>query len=131
MNIVHAKQLVTVAGPKRARRGAEMRQLEIIEDGAVCMRGEVIEWVGKTDDLPDRHAPEFDASGKVVLPGFVDSHTHAVFAGSRLDEFEWRIQGASYMEILARGGGILSTVDSVRKSRDLRVQLADRFFEYG
>src|SRR5437867_2604645 len=131
MNIIHAKQLVTLAGPKRARRGAELRQLEIIEDGAVTILDGAIVWVGRTEDLPDRDAHEFDASGKVVLPGFVDSHTHAVFAGSRVDEFEWRIEGAPYMEILARGGGILSSVRSVRESRELRVQLADRFFEYG
>ena len=131
MNIVHAKQLVTLAGPNRARRGAEMRQLEIIEDGAVAVRDGVIVWVGQTSDLPDREPHEFDVSGKVVLPGFVDSHTHAVFAASRVDEFEWHIEGAPYMEILARGGGILSSVRSVRESRELRVQLADRFFEYG
>src|SRR5438034_3801160 len=131
MNIVHATQLVTVAGPRRARRGAEMRQLGIIEDGAVCIRDGVIEWVGKTGDIPDRQSPEFDASGKVVLPGFVDSHTHAVFSGSRLDEFEWRIQGTPYMEILARGGGILSSVKAARESPALRVRFAEQFFKNG
>jgi imidazolonepropionase len=131
VNIVHAGQLLTLAGPNRARRGVEMRQLHIIEDGAVTMRGGKIEWVGKTDDLPNRNAPEFDASGKVVMPGFVDSHTHAVFTGSRVDEFERRIEGTPYMDILARGGGILSTVRSVRDSQNLTVQLADRFFEHG
>jgi imidazolonepropionase len=75
--------------------------------------------------------PEFDASGKVVLPGFVDSHTHAVFARTRADEFEWRIQGTPYMEILARGGGILSSVKAARETSELHVQLADRFLEHG
>src|SRR4030095_8439109 len=92
--------------------------------------GEIV-WVGPTDQLPDRRGPEFDASGRVVLPGFVDSHTHAVFAGNRVDEFEWRIKGASYMDILTRGGGIHSTVKAVCGAPELRIQLANRFLEYG
>src|SRR5712692_2305962 len=95
------------------------------------MRDGLIHWVGPTDQLRDKNAAEFDASGKVVLPGFVDSHTHAVFARTRADEFEWRIQGTPYMEILARGGGILSSVDGVRRASTLGVQFADRFLEYG
>jgi imidazolonepropionase len=131
LNIVHARQLVTVAGPLRARRGSELRALGIITDGAVMIRDGLIQWVGPTDQLPDRKAPEFDASGKIVLPGFVDSHTHAVFAGWRADEFEWRIEGTPYMRILERGGGILSSVKAVRETPDLRVRYAGRFFEYG
>src|SRR5438552_1381032 len=115
LNLIHAAQLVTVAGGARPRRGAELRELGIIHDGAVAIRSGRIEWTGPTDQLPDRSAAEFDASGKIVLPGFVDSHTHAVFARTRADEFEWRIQGASYMDILSRGGGILSSVDAVRR----------------
>src|SRR3989442_1887684 len=99
-NIIHARQLITVRGPSRARRGAELGELGIIDDGAVAIRDGRIEWVGPTDQLPDRSAPEFDAAGKIILPGFVDSHTHAVFARSRPDEFEWRIQGTPYIEIL-------------------------------
>jgi imidazolonepropionase len=131
MNIVNAKQLVTVAGPNRARRGTELCELGIIEDGAVAIRDGRIAWVGRTADLPERDRRDFDASGKVVLPGFVDSHTHAVFAANRVDEFEWRIEGTPYMEILARGGGILSSVHSVREAHELGIQLADRFLEYG
>jgi imidazolonepropionase len=131
LNIVHATQLVTVAGPSRARRGTELRELGIIKDGAVAIRDGVIEWVGPTDRLPGTSAPEFDASGKVVLPGFVDSHTHSIFARTRADEFEWRIQGTPYMEILARGGGILSSVQGVRGASMVRVQFAARFLEYG
>jgi len=108
-----------------------MKELGIIEDGAVSIRDGEIAWVGPTDQLPDKSGPAFDASGKVVLPGFVDSHTHAVFAGTRADEFEWRIQGDSYMEILARGGGILSSVKAVRHERDLKVRFAQRFLEHG
>ncbi len=115
----------------RARRGPEMRQVSIIEDGAVSIRDGEITWVGPTDQLRDASGPEFDASGKVVLPGFVDSHTHAVFAGSRADEFESHIKGTPYMELLARGGGILATVKAVRETADLQVRFADRFLEYG
>jgi len=131
LNIIHASQLVTVRGPLRARRGLELRDLGIIRDGAVTIRNGIIEWIGATDELPDKAAPEFDASGKVVLPGFIDSHTHAVFARTRTDEFEWRIQGTPYMEILARGGGILSSVKATRDAPALHVQLAERFFEHG
>jgi imidazolonepropionase len=131
MNIIHARQLLTLAGPNRARRGKEMRDLSIIEDGAIVTRDGQIVWTGNTKDLPQNDAPVFDASNKVILPGFVDSHTHAVFVRPRADEFEWRIEGTPYMEILARGGGILSTVRTVRESTDLGIRFADRFFEYG
>jgi len=131
LNIVHARQLLTLAGTPGPRRGKALRELSIIKDGAVSIRNGTIEWTGPTDQLPDKTKPEFDATGKVILPGFVDSHTHAVFARSRADEFEWRIDGTPYMDILARGGGILSSVKSVRETTDLRVQLAERFFEYG
>lgn len=113
------------------RRGRELNEPGIVNDGAIAIRDGVIQWVGPTDRLPDRRVPEFDASGKVVLPGFVDSHTHAVFVRTRADEFEWRIQGTPYMDILARGGGILSSVKAVREAAELRVQFADRFPEFG
>lgn len=122
---------MTVSGPPRARRGPELRELGIIPDGAIAIRDGIIQWVGPTDRLPDKSAPEFDASGKVLLPGFVDSHTHAVFAGTRAEEFEWRIEGTPYMDILARGGGILSSVKAVRETPVVFVQFAERFFEFG
>jgi len=131
LNILHARQLLTIAGPARARRGPELRELGIIQDGAIAIRDGVIEWVGPTDKLHDRTAPEFDASGKVVLPGFVDSHTHAVFASTRGDEFEWGLQGVRYMDILAGGGGILSSVNAGRQSPALRVRFADQFLKHG
>jgi imidazolonepropionase len=108
-----------------------MRQLRIVEDGAIVVRDGKIVWVGPTRDLPETAGETYDASNKVVLPGFVDSHTHAVFVKPRADEFEWRIEGTPYMEILARGGGILSTVRTVCDCQDLNIRLADRFFEYG
>jgi imidazolonepropionase len=131
VNIIHAAQLVTVRGSASARRGAALSDLGIIPDGAVAIRDGLIQWVGPTDQLPDKNAPEFDAAGKIVLPGFVDSHTHAVFARTRADEFEWRIQGMPYMEILARGGGILSSAKAIREAHELHVQYADRFLEHG
>ena len=131
LNIIHADQLVTVRGTASPRRGPALRELGIIPDGAVAIRDGLIQWVGPTDQLPDKTAPEFDATGKIVLPGFVDSHTHAVFARTRADEFEWRIQGTPYMEILARGGGILSSAKAIREAPELRVQFADRFLKHG
>lgn len=108
-----------------------MSELNVIQDGAVSIQDGEIAWVGPTDELRGKSGPDFDASGKVVLPGFVDSHTHAVFAGTRADEFEWRIKGDSYMEVLARGGGILSSVKAVRDAEALQIRFADRFLEYG
>jgi imidazolonepropionase len=131
LNVIHAAQLLTLQGSAAPRRGAALSELSVIKDGAISIRDGEIQWVGPTDQIPDKTAPEFDASGKVVLPGFVDSHTHAVFARTRADEFEWRIQGTPYMDILARGGGILSSVDAVRAARELHVQSARKFFEYG
>ena len=87
-----------------------------IADGALVCRDGRIDWVGPTADLPPLppDAEVIDATGQVVLPGFVDSHTHLLFAGSREDEFEQRLQGLSYQEIAARGGGINATVRRVR-----------------
>ncbi len=131
LNIIHARQLLTLRGPARARRGSDLEELGIIQDGAIAIRDGTVHWTGPTDQLPDKTAPEYDASGKVVMPGFVDSHTHAVFAGTRAEEFESRLRGTPYMDILARGGGILSSVRAVRGARNLHVQFADRFLEYG
>jgi len=90
--------------------------LGIIEDAAVVVAGERIAWVGMTDDLPDdvEAIQTIDAGGAAIVPGFVDAHTHAVFAGDRSDEFALRMSGASYEEILTAGGGIYSTVAETR-----------------
>jgi imidazolonepropionase len=88
-------------------------------DGTVIIRDGIIAWVGPAADMPavgQEEARWINAVGKVVLPGFVDSHTHLLFAGSRVDEFEQRLRGMSYQEITARGGGILSTVCRVRQA---------------
>ena len=115
--IVNCSQVVTLAGPARPRVGAEMRQLGIVAPGAVFVRDGLIEQVGAPahiDKLIDANCEVVDAGGRIVLPGFVDAHTHPVFAGTRVDEFEERIKGVTYQEIAARGGGIQSTVNRTR-----------------
>ncbi len=125
--LLHAAQLVTLAGPKRARVGAEMRELSILPDGGMLIRNGVIEAIGSSVEI-ERAAPAdaeiVDAGGRVVLPGFVDAHTHPVFAGNRVDEFERRARGASYEEIAASGGGIHSTMRKTRTASEeqLRAQ---------
>ena len=116
--IVHAAELVTLRGPwVRARRGQEMRDLGIVPDGAVYVEGGRVREVGDSRDvlrLRGDVKDVIDATGKVVLPGFVDAHTHAAFAGSRHGELAWKAEGLSYREIAARGGGILKTVRDTR-----------------
>ncbi len=111
-----ASQLLTLSGGPQ--RGQALGQLNIIADGAVLIRGETIAAVGRTADLRAAYPgePALDAGGKVVLPGFVDPHTHLVWAGDRAAEFELRLQGRTYLEILAAGGGILSTVRATRQA---------------
>lgn len=115
--IIHsASQLVTVAGDG-PKRGAAQGELGILENGALLARAGQIVAVGNTPDILAAAAPDtrlMDASGKVVLPGFVDAHTHVVFAGDRAAEFELRLQGATYLELLKAGGGIMNTVRATR-----------------
>ncbi len=118
--VENASELLTLVGsPTGPRRGAALSDLGAIRDGAVAARDGQVVAVGTTDEVRARVEMEpgsvvVDASGRVVLPGFVDPHTHLVFAGSRVDEFEMRLRGASYHEIAAAGGGILSTVEATR-----------------
>jgi imidazolonepropionase len=114
MLIHNISQLLTLKGGPQ--RGKELGTLGIIENGAVLVRGETIVEVGTESELFDRYPGEhrLDANGKVVLPGFVDPHTHLVWAGDRAAEFEMRLEGKTYMEIMAAGGGILSTVTATR-----------------
>ena len=109
-------QLVTCASGTKPKRGAAMRDVGLIENGAVAVVRGQIAAVGTSDEISNVYAASdtIDATGKVVCPGFVDPHTHIVWAGDRLDEFELKIKGADYLEILAAGGGILSTVAKTR-----------------
>jgi imidazolonepropionase len=109
-----ASQLLTLSGG--VQRGAALGALHLIEDGAVAIAGDLIVAVGASSDLRAAFAPRstLDASRKVVMPGFVDPHTHLIWAGDRANEFEMRLAGKSYMEIMNAGGGIMSTVRQTR-----------------
>jgi imidazolonepropionase len=115
--VVNCSQLVTLAGPDRPRVGSELRELGIIPNGGMFVRDGVIESVSSRDEIElliEGDTEVVDALGKVVLPGFVDAHTHPVFGGTRVSEFEERSKGVTYEEIAARGGGIQSTVNATR-----------------
>lgn len=108
--------IVTPTG-KTARKGKEMAQLTVIHDAEVEITDGKITYAGKQRNLSDdNHGYTIDAENNVVLPGFVDSHTHLVFGGYRPEEFIWRVNGESYMSIMNRGGGIASTVNATRKA---------------
>lgn len=132
--VINCKQLVTLAGPPRPRTGAEMRGLSIISDGAMLVLNERIERVGtrrQIEPFIGAKCTVVDAGGRIVLPGFVDAHTHPVFAGIRANEFEERAEGASYQEIAARGGGIKSTVRATQAATlDELVQAGSRYAEW-
>lgn len=121
--IRNAAQIVT--GVKNDRRYGQA-SLQVIENGAIAIAGDRIVWVGSDARLsevcPDKNdAQTLDASGCVVCPGFIDCHTHTVFGGTREEEFELRIRGASYLEIAARGGGIASTVRATRSANEFEL----------
>src|ERR1035437_1558749 len=116
MLIHSASQLLTLAdGPQR---GHMLGRLGLLENGAVLVRDKTILAVGSTADLLRAYPDEarLDAGGCTVLPGFVDPHTHVLWAGDRAAEFEMKMAGAKYMEILAAGGGIISTVRRTRQA---------------
>jgi imidazolonepropionase len=119
MLIYNAKQLLTLAGGPQ--RGKRLGELGLIEEGAVLVRDGIIQVVGKMDDLLERFPNEerFNAAGHVVMPGLVDPHTHLIFMGNRALEFEMRLEGKSYQEIMAAGGGIVNTV---RMTRDASLE---------
>ncbi len=109
-------QLVTVAAHvKPYKAGTDMRELHVIENGAVLIENGIIRTVGSTAEIsPPNNIDVLDADGRIALPGFVDSHTHTVFAGSRENEFAMRAEGKSYQEIATSGGGIISTMTATR-----------------
>lgn len=112
-------RIVTPLGTS-ARCGSSMQDLSIMEDSAVIIRDEVIERVMPMSEFNDSEKDSvqdcMDACGRVLMPGFVDSHTHLIFGGYRPDEFEWRLKGDTYMSIMERGGGIQSTVNATRNA---------------
>ena len=116
MLIHSATQLLTIAGGPQ--RGRDLGKLGIIEDGALIVRDEKILDIGKTSEMREKYPeePTLDASGSVLMPGFVDPHTHVIWGGDRAKEFEMRLEGAHYLDILKAGGGILSTVRETRKA---------------
>jgi len=136
MLIHSASQLLTIPGP--AQRGHALGNLGIIEDGAVLIENERISAVGHSDELRSAfpHEEQFSANGRVIMPGFVDPHTHLVWAGDRAAEFEMRLQGKTYLEIMEAGGGIVSTVRKTRQAsieqllKETRPRL-QRMFAYG
>ncbi len=137
--LIHsAAELVTVAAHgARVKTGADMRELHIIPDGAVGITDGRIAWVGNSSEVSEKDASDvIDARGRTVLPGFVDSHTHLVFAGNREHDFARRIAGATYAEIAAAGGGINTTVKATRAASlvellDLALNRLDSCLQHG
>ncbi len=130
MLITKAAQLVTCASGSVPKRGHAMRDVAIVEDGAIAIKDSKIVAIGPSADIQAQYDARetLNARGKAVCPGFVDPHTHVVYGGNRIDEFELRIQGKSYMDIMAAGGGIVSTMRATRSLSvdELAQQAADR-----
>ncbi len=125
--IKNAAELVTCkGGPKH---GKNMSEIGMIHDGCVVVEDGIITEVGTTDEVLSKYNTDdckvIDASGRAVLPGFIDSHTHLIFGGYRADEFSWRMRGDTYMSIMERGGGITSSVRATRNTS------LDEFVETG
>jgi imidazolonepropionase len=118
--VLHASQLVTLSGPKRPRVGKEFSALGIIHNGGMLVRDGKIERVGPSGEIEKNvgDAEVVDAGGRVVMPGFIDAHTHLIFAENRLDDFERRARGETYEQIAKAGGGIWSTVEKTRAASE-------------
>ncbi len=114
--IKNANELITLKGPNKPRIKEEMNSLSIIKNGSIAIKDGIVLETGK--NLNYKAKKIIDASGKVAMPGFVDPHTHLVFAGSREFELDWKLKGLTYMEILKKGGGILYTVEETRKAKE-------------
>jgi len=117
--VAHAAELVTTAGKStRPASGCKQGDILVIPDGAVAIERGTIVQIGRSGEILSRYRSKhvIEAARKTALPGLVDPHTHLVFAGSRDREFEMKLAGKSYMEILAAGGGILNTVAETRKT---------------
>lgn len=125
-----ARQLLTLRGPSEPRRGFALNELGLIEDGAVLIRDGLIASVGpsrRVENLSEaRRAEEIDATGRVVMPGFVDSHTHLVCGPSRLTEYEMWLAGADQDEVARAGGGPLALMRAIRSTSSRRLELEAR-----
>lgn len=138
--IIHANELVTCSGYEGKFGVEAMNDIGVIKDGAVAMVNGLITCVGTTEDVLSQINEEdyamIDATGKTVLPGFVDSHTHFIFGGDRADEYDWRLRGLSYVEIMERGGGIINSVTgtdqaSLEELVDLGLKRLDSMLSFG
>ena len=120
LNVIHAAALARIKDRGGPRRGPEQRLLDLVRDGAVAIRDGVIVSVGTTETVLREVGPALtiDAEGKTVIPGFVEAHSHPLFAGARAQEYLRRIQGVSRQEILDSGGGILAAVTATRAASD-------------
>ncbi len=129
--IIDNTTIVTPLG-NRALKGEEMKNLSILPGGAIVIEDGIIAYCGKASEIPRRYLdspfPLINVDGRVSLPGFVDSHTHLIFGGYRPDEFSWRMKGATYMEIMQKGGGIQSTVNSTRDASTEELEKKARWF---
>lgn len=114
--LIHSAAQVVTCASDAPKRGAAMQDVGLVSDGAVVVKDGRILAIGPTESIRERYAARqtINASDKAIMPGFVDPHTHVVYAGDRIDEFEQRIRGATYMEIMAAGGGIVSTMRATR-----------------
>lgn len=110
-------QLATARGAG-AKRGSQMRELTVIENAAIAITGDRFAWVGSAGEWSGTAARTVDLGGRAVVPGLVDPHTHAVWAGDRLGDFDKRTSGVSYEQILASGGGIWSTIRATTAASD-------------
>jgi imidazolonepropionase len=131
--------LITISQKPDARGNIHesMNELSIIHDAAMIFT-DTFEWIGKESEIPTEYIIDqvIDANGRAIIPGFVDSHTHCVFAGNRSNEFARRLRGITYQQIASEGGGILSTVSAVRKASieelaEKGIELAWKAIEYG
>ncbi|MBN2829117.1 MAG: imidazolonepropionase [Candidatus Cloacimonetes bacterium] len=130
--ITNAKQLLTIAGENSPRKGKQMSNVGLIENGAVAVKDGLIIGAGTTEDILSKYESDtvVDAEGKVVMPGFVDPHTHPVFVHTRENEFAMRLEGKSYVEISRSGGGIRSTIKTTRDAdEETLFQLAKKRIE--
>ena len=137
--IRHASELVTCKGPA-PKKGKDMADIGLIADGGVLIHDDKIFAVGTTEELDKMvNMDEYeviDATGKTVLPGFVDSHTHFIFGGYRANEFSWRLKGDTYMSIMERGGGINATVVPTKEATleelvEIGKERMNRMLEFG